>query len=133
MLLQENFKIYISAFIAKCSCLYFEYSIPLLHTFSLKRNEMVKNIISKPRCFLTQELMDNSEPFGGVSVVLSGDFKQTLSIIRRANQFSQIHACLKSDDMIWSIFEDNRYYLTENMRLKKEDCGKERRICFKFS
>ena len=71
-----------------------------------------------------QELMDNSAPFGGVSMVLSGDFKQTLPIVRRANQLSQIRACLKSDDMIWSIFEDNQYYLTENMRLKKEDCDK---------
>ena len=43
-----------------------------------------------------QELMDNSAPFGGVSVVLSGDFKQTLPIVRRANQLSQIRACLKA-------------------------------------
>ena len=44
-----------------------------------------------------QELMDNSSPFGRASVVLSGDFKQILPIVRRANQLSQMRACLKSN------------------------------------
>lgn len=50
-----------------------------------------------------QELMDNSAPFGGVSVVFPRDFKKTLPIVRRENPLSQIRACIKSDDMIWSI------------------------------
>ena len=28
-----------------------------------------------------QDLMENDHPFGGISVVLAGDFKQTLPII----------------------------------------------------
>ena len=80
-----------------------------------------------------QEIMDNSALFGGVSVVLAGDFKQTLPIIKRANQLSQISACIKSDHMMWEVFEDNQYFLTENMRLKKEDCEQEReRNCNTF-
>ena len=62
--------------------------------------------------------MENDHPFGGISVVLAGDFKQTLPIVRKANQLAQIRACIKNSSRIWDLFASNQYYLTKNMRLK---------------
>ena len=64
-----------------------------------------------------QDLMENDHPFGGISVVLAGDFKQTLPIVRKANQLAQIRACIKNSSRIWDLFASNQYYLTKNMRL----------------
>ena len=48
--------------------------------------------------------MEVDEPFGGIRVILAGDFKQTLPIVRKANQLSQVRACIKSSDHIWNLF-----------------------------
>ena len=65
-----------------------------------------------------RDLMEVDEPFGGIRVILAGDFKQTLPIVRKANQVSQVRACIKSSDHIWNLFKHNQYSLTKNMRVE---------------
>ena len=72
-----------------------------------------------------RDIMDNDSPFGGVSMVLAGDFKQTLPIVRRANQLSQVRACIKSSHDMWETFASNQYLFKENMRLRNEKSQKD--------
>ena len=57
-------------------------------------------------------------PFGEICVLLAGNFKQTLHIVRRANQLIQVNSCIRSSDYIWNLFKDNQYSRTKNMRVE---------------
>ncbi|GMF51298.1 unnamed protein product [Phytophthora fragariaefolia] len=60
--------------------------------------------------------MDNDqEPFGGNVFVLSGDFRQILSVVVRGTPADYIDACLKSSTL-WEHFR--QLHLTENMRVR---------------
>nr|XP_042905036.1 uncharacterized protein LOC122270690 [Parasteatoda tepidariorum] len=48
-----------------------------------------------------QDLLKNNKCMGGVTLVLSGDFRQTLPVIQRATKADEIHACIKSS-YIWT-------------------------------
>jgi ATP-dependent DNA helicase PIF1 len=43
-----------------------------------------------------QNLRDNQKIFGGALILLSGDFRQTMPVIRRSTPADKINACLKS-------------------------------------
>ena len=43
-----------------------------------------------------QDILGNTEPFGGKSVVLGGDWRQTLPIVPRGSQARQIKMSLKN-------------------------------------
>ena len=43
-----------------------------------------------------KDFRENSLPFGGITVILSGDFKQTLPIVIRSHQLAQIRVCIKN-------------------------------------
>ena len=62
--------------------------------------------------------MEVDEPFRGIRVILVADFKQTLPIVRKANQLSQVRACIKSSDHTWNLFKNNQYSSTKNMRVE---------------
>ena len=64
---------------------------------------------------LLQDLMGNSLPFGGKTVVLGGDFRQCLPIVTRGTNSQQIAACIKMGKQ-WPLFSQNTIHLTENMR-----------------
>ena len=61
-----------------------------------------------------QDIMDNKAVFGGKSVILSGDFRQCLPVVKRASRGTTVSACLKSS-YLWKHFEVRQ--LTENMRI----------------
>jgi len=60
--------------------------------------------------------VDNKDtPFGGVSMVLGGDFRQILSVIRKRCR-QDIHASSINSSRLWSQFKV--LTLTTNMRLR---------------
>ena len=61
-----------------------------------------------------KDFRDNTHLMGGVTIVLAGDFRQTLPVIPRGTRADQINACLKRSDL-WSNFQ--RLSLTTNMRV----------------
>ncbi|GFV21139.1 ATP-dependent DNA helicase [Trichonephila clavipes] len=60
-----------------------------------------------------QDLRGNSAIMGGATVVLAGDFRQTLPIVTRGTPADQINACLKNN-YLWQHVE--KFSLTTNMR-----------------
>jgi len=54
------------------------------------------------------------KPFGGVTFVFGGDFRQTLPVVTHGSRATIIEACLKTNKSLWSNFEVLK--LTENMR-----------------
>ena len=65
-----------------------------------------------------KDLKENNLPFGGISVILSGDFKQTLPIVIRSHQLAQIRVCIKKS-RLWNLFKNNQFSFTTNMRLQQ--------------
>ena len=62
----------------------------------------------------------NDKPFGGVVLVLGGDWKQLLPVVKSpfdSTLYAQIEACLQSDQ-VYASFE--HIVLTENMRAKAD-------------
>ena len=62
----------------------------------------------------------NDKPFGGVVLVLGGDWKQLLPVVKApfdTTLYAQIEACLQSDQ-VYALFE--HIVLTENMRAKAD-------------
>ena len=67
--------------------------------------------------FLLREVRQNTRPFGGVTIILGGDFRQVLPVIRHGNAGAVIDACMKRSNR-WHLF--NTVHLTENVRVKKQ-------------
>ena len=65
-----------------------------------------------------KDLKENNLPFGGISVILSGDFKQTLPIVIRSHQLAQIRVCIKKL-RLWNLFKNNQFSFTTKMRLQQ--------------
>ncbi|EGT30965.1 hypothetical protein CAEBREN_12265 [Caenorhabditis brenneri] len=53
---------------------------------------------------LFQEIMENKLPFGGKIVILGGDFRQVLPVVRRGSRSDQIDGCLKRSSL-WNQFQ----------------------------
>ena len=64
---------------------------------------------------LLRDIRGNSGMMGNVTVVLSGDFRQTLPVIKRGTPADELRACLKSSPL-WRKVKTLK--LTENMRAK---------------
>ncbi|OWY97855.1 Helitron helicase [Phytophthora megakarya] len=62
-----------------------------------------------------QDLMKNNMPFGGITMLLCGDFRQTLPVIQRAGPAEVISSTIKRSDL-WRYFEWLR--LSINMRVQ---------------
>ncbi|XP_076932801.1 uncharacterized protein LOC143598480 [Bidens hawaiensis] len=80
--------------------------------------------MSNRRCFETlnkslQDILDKPYlPFGGKSMFLGGDFRQTLLIVQKASTSSIIASSLPNS-YLWRHFKI--YQLTQNMRLQRYD------------
>ncbi|GKC84108.1 ATP-dependent DNA helicase RRM3-like protein [Tanacetum coccineum] len=62
---------------------------------------------------LLQDLMNSTELFGGKVVVLGGDFRQTLPVVRKGTKLETLDACI-TNSPIWPSLQKLR--LEENMR-----------------
>ena len=63
---------------------------------------------------MLQDLRANNELMGGSTVVLAGDFRQTLPIIPRSTPADELNACLKASHL-WRYVKT--FTLTTNMRV----------------
>lgn len=61
-----------------------------------------------------QDITGKSSFMGGITVLFSGDFRQTLPVIAKGNRADEVRACLKSS-YIWPHVK--RLHLTTNMRV----------------
>ena len=50
-----------------------------------------------------KDIRDDTQPYGGVTLLLAGDFRQTLPVILRDTPADEISACLKSSHL-WPKF-----------------------------
>ena len=55
-----------------------------------------------------KDLKENNLHFGGITVILFGDFKQTLPIVIRSHQLAQIRVCIKKS-CLWNLFKNNQF------------------------
>ncbi|XP_076927002.1 uncharacterized protein LOC143590389 [Bidens hawaiensis] len=115
------------------------FKIPLdmtdISTCNIKKNTQLAQLLKETsliiwdeapmndkKCFVTldrslKDLFNNChKPFGGKSVLLGGDFRQTLPIIPKASNATIMASSLPRSHL-WPHF--NMYKLTENMRLHK--------------
>jgi hypothetical protein len=67
---------------------------------------------------LFKDLYNNNEPFGGKIVIVSGDFRQMLSVLRHGNRIQIIENCVKKSNS-WKYFQC--ISLTENKRVSEDD------------
>ena len=51
-----------------------------------------------------KDLKGNNSPFGGISLILSGDFKQTLPIVIKSHQLAQMRVSIKKSTL-WNCFK----------------------------
>lgn len=63
-----------------------------------------------------QDIRENENLMGGLLVVLAGDFRQTLPVVKRGTIVDEINACLKSSKL-WKYVQT--YHLRQNMRVKQ--------------
>ena len=62
-----------------------------------------------------QDIRRNSNVMGGITVLFSGDFRQTLPVISRGTPADEVNACLKNS-YLWSHIQ--KLNLTINMRVQ---------------
>lgn len=65
-----------------------------------------------------QDIMKCSQLFGGISVIFSGDFRQTLPVIKHGNQAMIVNASIKNCSF-WC--ELRKFKLTQNMRVREDN------------
>ena len=65
-----------------------------------------------------REALGSTKPFGGLTVVWSGDFRQTLPVVNKGGKAETLHETVKESDL-WHLVKT--YTLTKNMRLSKGD------------
>ena len=80
-----------------------------------------KYCIEALECTL-RDIRGNDLLMGGITVLFSGDFRQTLPVIVKGTRADEVNACLKIS-FLWPYIE--RLFLTKNMRVAS---GTEREI-----
>ena len=63
-----------------------------------------------------QDLLDKDTPFGGITILFGGDFRQTLPVIPNGNRQQIVSASLRRSGL-WQHIE--MHYLHQNMRLEQ--------------
>ena len=65
-----------------------------------------------------RDLCGNKRPFGGKIVIFSGDFRQTLPIVKGCNTAKSVGLCIKNCPEIWGKVRN--FSLAENMRASED-------------
>ncbi|XP_047141334.1 ATP-dependent DNA helicase PIF1-like [Hydra vulgaris] len=67
---------------------------------------------------LLQDICNNNFPFGGKVILMGGDFRQILPVVKRGRPAEVIESCLKCSEH-WKYVQ--RFSLTVNMRVQREE------------
>ncbi|CAK1587469.1 unnamed protein product [Parnassius mnemosyne] len=67
-----------------------------------------------------KDIRGNDDMMGGVTVLLAGDFRQTLPIVPREIRADEIKACIKASNL-WPLVK--KLYLKKNMPFKGDVCA----------
>ncbi|XP_047124872.1 uncharacterized protein LOC124806981 [Hydra vulgaris] len=67
---------------------------------------------------LLQDVCNNRFPFGGKVILMGGDFRQILPVVKRGQPADIVEACIKCSQH-WQYVQ--RFSLTENMRVQAEE------------
>uniref|UniRef100_A0A8R1ERK9 ATP-dependent DNA helicase n=1 Tax=Caenorhabditis japonica TaxID=281687 RepID=A0A8R1ERK9_CAEJA len=70
--------------------------------------------------FVLRDLPDSPFSFGGKRIVLGGDFRQILPVIRRGTKTGLINNCIKNS-YLWNQFQ--KFSLLDNMRIINADAN----------
>uniref|UniRef100_A0A8R1ETS6 ATP-dependent DNA helicase n=1 Tax=Caenorhabditis japonica TaxID=281687 RepID=A0A8R1ETS6_CAEJA len=97
-------------------------------TKKLKEVDVIKgdecSMISKSALetadFVLRDLPDSPFSFGGKRIVLGGDFRQILPVIRRETKTDPINNCIKNS-YLWNQFQ--KFSLLDNMRIINADAN----------
>lgn len=65
-----------------------------------------------------QDLMNNTRPFGGKIMILGGDFRQILPVVKRATKQQILSETIKKTS-VWNRFKTVR--LSKNMRVQNDE------------
>ncbi|XP_020272660.1 ATP-dependent DNA helicase RRM3-like [Asparagus officinalis] len=85
---------------------------PMMHRFAFETvDRTLRDIVGKDNPMLAEK------PFGGITVVLGGDFRQILPVVPRGSKHDIIHATL-SRSKLWNYFKN--FKLTQNMRIQQQ-------------
>ena len=63
---------------------------------------------------LRDQMSQQNKPFSGKTILLAGDFRQCLTVVKGANRAQTIRHCINKS-YLWQYFEV--LHLTENMRV----------------
>ena len=74
-----------------------------LHLIILDEASMIPAHALRAIDLLLRDLMSNDCPFGGKVIVLGGDFRQVLPVVRHATQAAIVEATLKHSPL-WPVF-----------------------------
>ncbi|KAI2492868.1 PIF1-like helicase [Fragilaria crotonensis] len=74
------------------------------------------DVLSQSLCDLLER---NDAPFGGLVVVMGGDFRQVLPILRHAGRATTVHSTVLQSK-VWQTSSVNVMQLSENMRLRMD-------------
>nr|XP_047129335.1 ATP-dependent DNA helicase PIF1-like [Hydra vulgaris] len=67
---------------------------------------------------LLQDVCNNKFPFGGKVILMGGDFRQILPVVKKGQPADIVEACIKCSQH-WQYVQ--RFSLTENMRVQAEE------------
>lgn len=65
-----------------------------------------------------RDLCNEKEPFGGKIIIISGDFRQILPVVKHGSRSKIIESCVKKSKL-WIKFK--KFTLHDNLRLNKKD------------
>jgi hypothetical protein len=88
--------------------------------FSMELEELEELLVELPAPLHGGDLSNicqHDRPFGGKTMLLGGDWRQTLPVIPRGNNAQQVAACLLMSSL-WPLFAQNTYIFTKNMLSK---------------
>lgn len=71
-----------------------------------------------------KDLRGDNRPFGGVTMLFSGDFRQTLPVVPRGTRANEVEACINRSPL-WSKVKKLTLSINMRVQLKKDNKAKE--------
>ena len=89
-----------------------------LHLIIIDEASMIPVHALRAIDLLLRDVMNNGHSFGGKVIVLGGDFRQVLPVVRHATRSAIVESTLKHSPL-WPLVKT--LHLVQNMRARKEE------------